>query len=222
MPRERLQKALSAAGVTSRRKAEDLITSGHVMVNGKPAVLGQSVDRVQDVIEIRGHRVEFPAEHTYLALHKPVGFVTSARSTHGESNVMALVDCVPRVFPVGRLDKDTSGLLLFSDDGDWANIASHPRYMVEKEYDALVEGRVEAGALERLRLGVHLPDGTQTAPATVVVRGHEGQRTRLSVTVIEGKKRQIRLMAEAVGHPLLRLARVRVGTIELSDLGAGR
>jgi 23S rRNA pseudouridine2605 synthase len=219
---ERLQKALAAAGIASRRGAEELITAGLVSVNGRTAHVGQVIDRDRDVVEVSGRRVAFPEARTYIALNKPMGYVTSLRSTHGEKTVTELVVIPARVFPVGRLDKDTSGLLLFTDDGDWANIVSHPRFGVEKEYGVTVRGRLSPGALERLRRGVQLQDGAVTSPARVAVTRVEGTHTRLSVTVIEGKKRQIRLMFEAVGHPVVTLSRVRIGPLELGGLGEGR
>lgn len=219
---QRLQKALAAAGVASRRRAEEMIAAGEVTVNGMTAKLGQSVDPDHDVLEVRGRRVVMPPRHTYVALHKPAGYVTSLRSTHGERTVVELLDADAHLFPVGRLDKETVGLLLLTDDGDWANLVTHPRYMLEKEYEMVVDGHVGAAALVRLRNGVRLPDGTFTAPARVEDRGRPGNRTCLSVTVIEGRKRQIRLMAEAVGHPVLSLTRVRVGPVELAQLPVGR
>jgi pseudouridine synthase len=219
--RERLQKVLAAAGVASRRRAEELIQSGDVTVNGRTAQLGMSVDRGVDKIEVGDQRISFPEKLLYLALNKPEGYVSSLRSTHGEPTVMELLNENQRLFPVGRLDRNTSGLLLFTNDGDWANIVTHPSFEVEKQYDALVRGRPPNNAIETLRHGVVLPDGTTTAPAGVRVITSDARGTVLSVTVVEGRKRQIRLMAEAIGHPIVSLYRVRIGPIELGDLGQG-
>jgi 23S rRNA pseudouridine2605 synthase len=219
--RERLQKALAAAGMSSRRNAEVMIEAGDVRVNGQIARIGQLVDREKDRIEVLGQTVEFSTPPVYLALNKPAGYVTSLRSTHGERIVVDLVDLASRVVPVGRLDRDTSGLLLLTNDGDWANIVAHPRFGVEKTYEVVVRGRLTPADLEALRFGITLPDGYRTTRAGVVSPCREGPNTRLSVTVIEGKKRQIRLMFDALGHPVLTLCRVRVGPIELGSLKSG-
>lgn len=191
-------------------------------MNGRVAQLGESADPDVDAIVLDGTPLRTVTARTYLALHKPVGFVTSLRSTHGEPLVSELIDLPARVFPVGRLDKETSGLLLLTDDGGWSNLVTHPRYRVEKEYVLTVRAVPDEEALERLRRGVLLPDGSRTAPARVrplrTVEGH----TDLSVTVIEGKKRQIRLMAAAIGHPALSLTRIRIGQIRLGALPVGR
>jgi pseudouridine synthase len=221
--KERLQKVLASAGVASRRGAEELIASGTVTVNGSVARIGMSVDPERDVIAVSGVRLERPSSLLYVALHKPPGYVSSLRSTHGERTVMELLPEVSeRIYPVGRLDQETSGLLLLTNDGDWANIATHPRFGVEKQYLARVQGQLSERAMERLRDCVFLPDGSRTSPAKVEVLGRHPRWTRVSVTVVEGKKRQIRLMAVAVGHPVLELRRVRVGPIRLADLPEGR
>jgi 23S rRNA pseudouridine2605 synthase len=222
MVQERLQKILAAAGVSSRRGAEALIREGRVAVNGVVANLGESADSEFDLIEVDGRRLESGRQHVYLALNKPIGYVSSLRSTHGEPTVVELVPPGHRVYPVGRLDRDTSGLLLLTDDGDWANLVTHPRYAVEKEYEAVVVGRPDGAALARLRSGIVLPDGTRTGPAVVARIGDDRGNARLSITVVEGKKRQIRLMASAVGHPVVALRRVRVGNILQGSLREGQ
>lgn len=222
MVQERLQKVLARAGVASRRGAEELIQAGAVTVNGVTAHLGKLVDADFDVIEVRGQRLRLPASYVYIAVNKPVGYVSSLRSTHGELTVVDLVSRETRIYPVGRLDKDTSGLLLMTDDGDWANLVTHPRYGVEKEYEVLVRGLPDRQALRRLRTGVTLPDGSRTAPAGVVQIGDDRGNALLSVTVVEGKKRQIRLMASAIGHHVLALVRVRIGNIVLGALSPGQ
>jgi pseudouridine synthase len=220
--KERLQKILAAAGVTSRRRAEGLIEAGLVTVNGRVAVLGESADASVDRIEVRGDPVRHSPGRLYLALNKPVGYVTTARSTHGEKTVLELVDVDERVFPVGRLDRDTSGLLLLTNDGEWADLVTHPRYGVEKEYEVTIAGHPSPVSLRALRDGVLLPDGTVTAPAQVELLQRRSLDSVLRITVVEGKKRQIRLMVGAVGHPAIALRRVRVGGISLGDLPAGR
>lgn len=219
--RERLQKVLAAMGVASRRRAEEMIGRGEVTVNGRVASLGETVDAERDHIAVRGVPLTSAPATVYLALNKPAGFVTSLRSTHGERTVSDLVGTGERVFPVGRLDRSTSGLLLMTNDGDWANLVTHPRYEVEKEYIAVVEGSPSSAVLRRLREGVVLEDGSRTAPARVELITSQGESSRLRITVIEGKKRQIRQMAAAVGHPVVELRRTRIGSIHLGRLKEG-
>jgi 23S rRNA pseudouridine2605 synthase len=219
--KQRLQKVLAAAGVASRRRAEEMIARGEVFVNGKPARLGESVDPELDTVLVRGQPLRSGGA-TYLALHKPPGYVSSLYSTHGERTVLDLVHVPARVYPVGRLDKETSGLLLLTNDGDWANLVMHPRYGVEKQYRAVVRGRPHPTALRTLSEGMVLPDGNQTAPARVRVLEADDERTILEVHLFEGKKRQIRHMMREVGHPVIELCRTRIGEIDLGDLVSGR
>ena len=218
---ERLQKVLSAHGVASRRAAEDMIARGEVTVNGVVAQLGQRVDAAADHIVVRGTPLQPLGARTYLALNNPVGYVTTLAATHGERTVVELLPKGGRVFPVGRLDKESSGLLLLTDDGEWAERIMHPRFEVEKEYWVLVRGRLSAEDLRALRDGLVLPDGARTAPARVRVLGEGPAGTELGIIVIEGKKRQIRLMCAEVRHPVVSLRRVRVGSIRLGTLGEG-
>lgn len=222
MTRERLQKVLAARGVAARRAAEALIERGAVSVNGTVAVLGQSVDPERDDIRVNGRLIEAVEGARYIALHKPEGYVTSTVSVRGERTVMDLVDLHDRFYPVGRLDLDTAGLLFMTNDGAWANLVTHPRYEVEKEYVAVVRGHPTPGELDTLRRGVRLPTGTVTAPADVEVLQRTDTGVTLRITVHEGKKRQIRLMLAAIGHPVLRLTRTRVGPVRLGALPPGR
>jgi 23S rRNA pseudouridine2605 synthase len=219
--RERLHKVLAELGVASRRRAEVMIAQGEVTVNGHLAQIGQTVDRDRDAIAVRGEPLRKATRRIYLALHKPRGYVTTVRSARAEHTVLELVGSEDRIFPVGRLDKETSGLLLLTNDGDWANLVMHPRYGIEKQYMALVEGRVIGQTIQRLAAGVQLPDGHRTAPAQVRRAGGDGHVTRLSITVIEGRKRQVRLMCAAVGHAVIELVRVRIGPVALGDLLVG-
>lgn len=219
--RQRLQKVLAARGVASRRAAESLIAAGRVSVNGQIATLGQTVDPEWDDIRVEDREIG-PPSTLYIALNKPSGYVSSLRSTHGEHTVMDLLTVPSRVYPVGRLDKDTSGLLFFTNDGDWANVVMHPKHEVEKEYRAVVRGKPSSRAIRRLREGVRLPDGSRTAPARVESIVWQTDSTLLVITVIEGRKRQIRLMAEAVGHPVITLCRTRIGPVRLGELPEGR
>ena len=219
---ERLQKVLASHGIASRRGAEDIISEGRVTVNGVIATLGQRVTLGPDRIVVDGREIVAREEIRYVALNKPVGIVSSLRSTHGERTVTELVALDERIFPVGRLDKETSGLLLLTNDGEWANLVTHPRYQVEKEYVLVVRGRPSTAALTAMRTGVTLPDGSITAPAQVDLNQSREDKSYLSVTVIEGKKRQLRLMAAAIGHSVVSLRRVRVGSIRLAGLPEGR
>jgi 23S rRNA pseudouridine2605 synthase len=217
MAPERLQKVLAAAGYGSRRACEELIAAGRVQVNGEVAVLGRRVDVDHDAIDVDGHPVATRPGLVHYLLNKPAGVVTTARDTHGRATVVDLVPAEPRVFPVGRLDAATEGLLVLTNDGDLAHRLTHPRHGVEKEYLAHVDGgRVAAGALRRLREGIELDDGV-TAPAAV----SQPQPGVLRITIHEGRNRQVRRMCDAVGHPVLRLVRVRIGSLRDPRLRPG-
>jgi 23S rRNA pseudouridine2605 synthase len=208
---ERLQKVLAGTGWGSRRVCEELIAAGRVRVNGDVAVLGRRVDVENDLIEVDGAPVGTRPGLVYYLLNKPAGVVTTARDTHGRRTVVDLVPKEPRVFPVGRLDADTEGLLLLTNDGELTNRVAHPSGGVAKEYLAEVAAGfagVPAGALRRLREGVELDDGV-TAPAKVT----QPSPGVLRITIHEGRNRQIRRMCEAVGHPVERLVRVRIGPL---------
>ena len=213
---ERLQKVLAAAGLGSRRACEILIEEERVTVNGDVAVLGRRVDPETDRIEVDGVRVPTrPGLVTYL-LNKPRGVVTTASDPQGRPTVVELVPSEPRVFPVGRLDTDTEGLLLLTNDGDLAHRLTHPSFGVEKEYLAQVEGSPSPAALRRLREGVELEDGrTAPAKATLVAPGVIG------LVIHEGRNRQVRRMCEAVGHPVGRLVRTRIGPLAERRLKPG-
>jgi 23S rRNA pseudouridine2605 synthase len=217
MEPERLQKVLAAAGYGSRRVCEELIADGRVTVNGEVAVLGRRVDADVDRIEVDGTPVPVRPGLVHYVLNKPRGVVSTAKDTHGRPTVVDLVPAEPRVYPVGRLDADTEGLLVLTNDGDLAQLLTHPRHGVEKEYLAHVDnGRVSAGALRRLRDGIELEDGF-TAPATV----SQPEPGLLRITIHEGRNRQVRRMCAAVGHPVRRLVRVRIGPITDHRLAPG-
>ncbi len=213
---ERLQKVLSKTGWGSRRVCEDLIADGRVKVNGVVAVLGRRVTPEVDLIEVDGAPVGVKAGLVYYLLNKPEGVVTTASDTHGRPTVVDLVPNGPRVFPVGRLDVATEGLLLMTNDGELAHRITHPSHGVEKEYLANVHGNVSAGALRSLRDGVELEDGV-TAPARV----SQPAPGVLRITIHEGKNRQVRRMCEAVGYPVMRLVRTRIGPITDRNLRPG-
>jgi 23S rRNA pseudouridine2605 synthase len=206
---ERLQKVLASRGYGSRRVCEDLIAAGRVTVNGEVAVLGRRVDPDVDLVEVDGAPVGTKPGLVHYLLNKPPGVVTTAKDTHGRPTVVELVPAEPRVFPVGRLDAETEGLLLLTNDGELANRIAHPRHGLEKEYLATVAGgQVSAGALRRLRDGVELDDG-MTAPAKV----SQPSPGVLRITIHEGRNRQVRRMCDAIGHPVTRLVRTRIGPL---------
>jgi len=212
----RLQKVLAQAGIGSRRVCEDLIHRRRVRVNGEVAVLGRRVDPETDVIEVDGAQIGVKAGLVHYLLNKPAGVITTASDTHGRRTVLELVPPEPRVFPVGRLDADTEGLLLLTNDGDLAHRLTHPSFGVDKEYLVEVDGDPHRGVLRRLREGVDLEDG-RTAPAKVAVLGDR----LLRITIHEGRNRQIRRMCEAVGTPVVRLVRTRIGPLADHALAPG-
>jgi pseudouridine synthase len=220
MPEERLQRALAWAGFGSRRACEDLIRGGRVTVNGRVATLGDRVDPARDLVEVRGHRISTDPDLRYFALHKPAGVTTTMRDPHAKTDLRPYLPPGSRVFPVGRLDRATEGLLLLTNDGDLANRLMHPRHGVEKEYLAEVEGTPTERQLGRLKRGVELEDGPARA---VSVRSVGGTRGRAAVRLVlaEGRKREARRMLDAVGLPVRRLVRLRLGPLRLGRLRAG-
>ncbi len=217
---ERLQKLLSAAGVCSRRAAEDYITAGRVTVNGIPASLGQRADPERDEIRVDGRRLASRAAPVYLMLNKPRGYVTTLSDEKGRRTVSDLVkDCGVRLYPVGRLDLNSEGLLLMTNDGELAQRMTHPSHEVSKTYHVLVLGAVE-GAAERLSALTEL-EGETIRPARVSVLRTSGETAELSVTIHEGKNRQVRRMCAACGLTVRRLRRVREHTLELGTLPSG-
>jgi 23S rRNA pseudouridine2605 synthase len=206
---ERLQKVLAVRGWGSRRVCEDLISAGRVTVNGEVAVLGRRVDPEVDKVEVDGVPIGTRPGMVYYLLNKPVGVVTTASDPQGRATVVELVPTEPRVYPVGRLDVTTEGLLLLTNDGDLAQRLTHPSHGVDKEYLAEVEGgTVSQGRIRQLREGIELDDG-MTAPAQV----SQPSPGVLRITIHEGRNRQVRRMCDAIGHPVRRLVRVRIGTL---------
>lgn len=219
--KERIQKILSARGITSRRKAEELISQGRVSCNGHPCVLGDVADPDTDEIMIDGKPLPCMGERVYIMLNKPRGFVTTLRDEKGRKNAAQLVaDCGTRVYPVGRLDMDSEGLLLFTNDGDFANAVMHPKHEVEKTYIVTV-GNYSDEALERLRQPVTLDGYTIAAPQVSVI-SREMRRAVLQVIIHEGRNRQIRRMCAMAGMTVLRLKRIAEGTLKLFDLPKGK
>jgi 23S rRNA pseudouridine2605 synthase len=217
---ERLQRTLARAGFSSRRGSEELIKAGRVEVNGRLAELGDRVDPERDEVRVDGRRVSVDPGLRYVALHKPKGVTTTMRDRHAERDLRDFLPEGPRVFPVGRLDRDTEGLLLLTNDGDLAHRLAHPRHGVEKEYLAEVDGSPTAARIGRLRRGVELDDGVAKAVDARSV-GRAGGRFAVRVVMTEGRKREVRRMLEAVGLPVRRLIRTRVGPIRLGRMKAG-
>ena len=213
---ERLQKVLARVGIGSRRVCEDLIAEGRVTVDGEVAVLGRRVDVETALIELDGAPIGVRPDLVHYLLNKPAGVVTTADDPQGRPTVVGLVPAEPRVFPVGRLDVDTEGLLLLTNDGDLAHRLTHPSFGVEKEYVAELEGSPSRAALRRLREGVELDDGT-TAPARAALL----EPSVVRLTVHEGRNRQVRRMCDAVGHPVVRLIRTRIGPLADRSLAPG-
>ncbi len=213
---ERLQKVLARVGIGSRRVCEDLIAEGRVTVDGEVAVLGRRVDVETALIELDGAPIGVRPDLVHYLLNKPAGVVTTADDPQGRPTVVGLVPAEPRVFPVGRLDVDTEGLLLLTNDGELAHRLTHPSFGVEKEYVAELEGSPSRAALRRLREGVELDDGT-TAPARAALL----EPSVVRLTVHEGRNRQVRRMCDAVGHPVVRLIRTRIGPLADRSLAPG-
>jgi 23S rRNA pseudouridine2605 synthase len=222
----RVQKLISMAGIASRRSAERLILEGRVSINGEVVrTLGGRADPSTDEVRVDGRRLRLDRRQRYILLNKPRGYVTTRKDPEGRRTVMdLLVGVRDYVYPVGRLDYDSEGLLLLTSDGDLAARLTHPRHDVERVYEAIVLGIPEEGALDQLRRGVYL-DGARTRPAQVrrgaaVTKGRQ-QLTRLTITLKEGRNRQVRRMCASIGHPVRRLTRLRMGPIRLGELRPG-
>ncbi|MBM3138958.1 MAG: rRNA pseudouridine synthase [Chloroflexi bacterium] len=221
-PAERLQKILASAGLGSRRAAEALIAAGRVTVDGATATLGTRADPARQRIEVDGRPLRrAPADRT-LALHKPPGYLVTARDERGRPTVFDLLpDAALNLRYVGRLDQESEGLLLLTTDGALAHRLAHPRWGVEKRYEATVRGAPAEAALEALRRGVLIEDG-RTAPARVELVRRGARRSLVRLSIHEGRNRQVRRMLDAVGHPVTRLVRTSYGPVELGRLGSGR
>jgi 23S rRNA pseudouridine2605 synthase len=218
---ERLNRYLARSGVASRRAADALIASGAVLVNGRrPPPEGMLIEPGSDRVEVKGEAVLPPERQSYLALNKPEGYITTASDPGSRPTIYELLTGSSRVFPIGRLDMDSRGLLLLTDDGEVANRLAHPRYHVAKEYLALVDGVPSENDLRRLRAGIELEDG-RTAPAEAEVAGSVRGLTQVRLTIREGRNRQVRRMLEAVGHPVRDLQRTAFGPLRLGRLKEG-
>lgn len=226
MDQQRLQKILSLAGVASRRLSEELIVQGRVSVNGKTITeLGTKADPHADEIKVDGRRIRIQQTRRYILLNKPRGFITTRSDPQGRPTVMDLMKGVREyVYPVGRLDYDSEGLLILTNDGELAARLTHPRHEVEKVYEARVKGVPDEHTLDRLARGVTI-EGRRTAPARVrasePILKSSGEQTVIELSIHEGRQRQVRKMFEAVGHPVVRLKRVRIGPVEDPDIPPG-
>ena len=217
---ERLQKVLARAGLGSRRSVEELIVAGRITVNGAVARLGQRIDPAKDKVEVDGSRVPLDVDLVHYLLNKPAGVVTTAADPEGRTTVLDLVELPVRVWPVGRLDVDTEGALLLTNDGELGYRLTHPSFEVPRTYVAEVGGGVGDKSLRALARGVELDDGP-TRPARVAVLERARGATLVELTITEGRNRQVRRMFEAVGHRVLRLVRTELGPLKLGHLKPG-
>jgi len=234
MSEERVQKILARAGISSRRKAEELIREGLVTINGRVAELGEKADPERDAIKVDGKRIQPSLHHRYLLLNKPKGYMSTVADPEGRNTVMDLVPPAMRkaLVPVGRLDYHTEGLLLLTDDGEFAQRVAHPRYGSTKTYEVKVKGTPSEAQLERLREGILL-EGHRTSPAKITSRGHtkstgprrhgeaESDNTWWTVEISEGRTRQVREMFFRIGHPVQKLRRVAIGPLRDARLPVG-
>lgn len=220
MPPERIQKILAQAGHGSRRACEQYIQAGRVRVNGQVAQLGQKADASKDKITLDGKPVDANVDYVYIALHKPRNVLSTVSPEPGDNRktVLDLLDVTDRVYPVGRLDFDSEGLILMTNDGDLANRLTHPRYGHEKEYKVLLARRPDDKQLRTWARGVVLEDGHKTAPAQVRFESTAGRGAWIRVVMGEGRKRQIREIGFLLGLPVVRILRVRIGTLRLGNL----
>ncbi len=219
----RLQKFLADNGVASRRKSEDLIIRGKVKVNGHPASVGDKVDPDKDIVTVSGERIEKnDSGHIYIMLNKPRGYVTTMQDEMGRKCVAELVlDVDGRIYPVGRLDRESEGLLLFTDDGEFANMMTHPSMHISKTYRVTVRPGADEEQLVALSSGV-MVDGQKTMPASIQVLSEGTDRSVLQITIHEGRNRQIRKMCEATGLDVIRLKRTSIGSLKLGMLQPGQ
>jgi 23S rRNA pseudouridine2605 synthase len=223
LAQERLQKILAKAGLASRRKAEEMIAAGRVTVDGQVvSELGAKADSARQRICLDGTPLKSQEAKEYWLVHKPRGVVSTVKDPQGRKRVVELLPPeAGRVYPVGRLDRDSEGLVLLTNDGDLANRLMHPRYEVTKTYKVWVQGLPASQSLERLRQGVDIGDERPTSPARVHMKGGSPHRSKLTFVLNEGRKREIRRMCEAVGHPVTRLIRVALGPLKLGELPSG-
>jgi len=219
----RLEKFLSQAGISSRRHAKQIISAGRVTVNGQEIFIpGTRINPTVDAIKLDGKSISLVERKIYIALNKPAGYLSTVIDDRNRPTVLHILHDLPvRVYPVGRLDLDTEGLLLLTNDGEFAHQITHPSYHIDKVYLAWVQGHPEETALEELRCGIRIEDGL-TAPAKVIAIKQTSNRTCLKITIHEGKKRQVKRMCRAIGHEVQYLKRIQVGAIKLGNLRLGK
>lgn len=221
MELERLQKYIARSGVTSRRKAEELIITGHVMVNGiKITELGTKVDPDKDIVTVDNKKITEVKTFIYIKLYKPEGYVTTVKDQFDRKTVLDLIDIKERIYPIGRLDYNTSGLLLLTNDGELANKLMHPKYHIYKTYVAEIEGQISDISIHRLKDGVEIDD-YKTAPAKVKLLKYNYNKSLVQVSIYEGKNRQVRKMFDVIGHNVKSLKRISFGEINLGELKIG-
>lgn len=218
----RIQKYLSAAGFCSRRKAEELVIQGKVQINGKSANIGDSLKEGKDRVLVEGKSVSFKEKPLYILLYKPKGYITSNRDPEGRKTVLDLLgDVKGRVFPVGRLDYDTEGLILLTNDGELTNKLTHPKHQIEKVYKVRCQGILTRMELAQLGSGVVIDEDYLTGKANLYAMEKKGEFSIVEIGIMEGKNRQIRKMFEALGHPVLALKRIRIGFLKIDKLKRG-
>lgn len=219
---ERLQKILAAAGYGSRRSCEDLILAGRISVNGQVAHLGSKADIEKDQIKLDGKLIRPPQAYQYIAMYKPRGVLSSVSAPDPRQTVRDLVPAESNLYPVGRLDVDSEGLILLTNDGELANILTHPRYGHEKEYRVLIARRPDDKQLTAWRHGVVLEDGYHSSPVHVEIESHSGRGSWVRVIMKEGRKRQIRDTCRQIGLPVVSIVRIRIGNLHLGNLKPGQ
>jgi len=215
----RLNKYIASHTKHSRRSADELISKGKVLINGQLATLGQQVED-EDIVTVRGKNLGEPAKLLYYLVHKPTGYISTTSDPDGRRTVMSLVPTTERLYPVGRLDYDSEGLILLTNDGELTNRLTHPKFRTEKTYRVLVKGLPTKQSLNKLESGVFI-DGVKTSPAKVTIVEKQDGKTWLEIIIHEGRNRQIRKMCHVVGHPVVRLIRLKLGSYELGDLKPG-
>lgn len=222
MAEERLQKYIASCGVSSRRKAEELILDGKVKVNGVLInTLGTKIDEEKDIVSVNGIIIRKTQEYIYIKLNKPNGYVTTVKDQFNRQTVIDLINIKERIYPIGRLDYNTSGLLLLTNNGDLANKLMHPKYNIYKTYIAEVEGSISEESINKLKTGVIIDETYKTAPAKVKLLNTINNFSKVQISIYEGKNRQIRKMFNAVGHEVKALKRISFGKIELGSLKTG-
>jgi len=217
----RINKFLAHAGVASRRKIDVLIEQGKIMVNGKKAQLGQQIDPQKDEITVAGKKIQTEEKFEYIILNKPVGVASNIIGTHTKKTVLDLVKSSTRVYPVGWLDLDSKGLILLTNDGDLANRLIHPRYHVPKVYEVIYLGKLESGKIQKMEKGMDVEEVQTKEPKIKILESNE-KKTILEITLFEGRKRQIRSIAEKLRLHILSLKRVAIGPIEIENLASGK